>query len=101
MLSEKRGSGSIRRPAFSFSLRFWPDGPDGDDASGPRYSLAAAVLRMHAERMNLGKRERRLAEHFTSAHPAIPVAEVVAQPEDVHDLDGLRVIGTSLSQQNP
>jgi anion-transporting ArsA/GET3 family ATPase len=78
-----------------------PDGPDGDDASGPRYSLAAAVLRMHAERMNLGKRERRLAEHFTSAHPAIPVAEVVAQPEDVHDLDGLRVIGTSLSQQNP
>jgi len=56
---------------------------------------------MHAERMNLSKRERRLAEHFTSAHPAIPVAEVVAQPEDVHDLDGLRVIGTILSQQNP
>ena len=47
------------------------------------------------------ERERRLAEHFTSAHPAIPVAEVVAQPEDVHDLDGLRVIGTSLSQQSP
>jgi anion-transporting ArsA/GET3 family ATPase len=78
-----------------------PDGPDGGNGSGPRYGLAVAVLRMHAERMNLGKRERRLAEHFTSAHPAIPVAEVVAQPEDVHDLDGLRVIGTILSQQNP
>ncbi len=77
------------------------DRPDGPDESGPRYDLAAAVLRMHAERMNLGKRERRLAEHFTSAHPAIPVAEVVAQPEDVHDLDGLRVIGTILSQQSP
>ena len=76
-----------------------PDLRDGPDGSGPRYDLAAAVLRMHAERMNLGKRERRLAEHFTSAHPAIPVAEVVAQPEDVHDLDGLRVIGTILSQQ--
>jgi hypothetical protein len=75
------------------------DRPDG--GSGPRYDLVAAVLRMHAERMNLGKRERRLAEHFTSAHPAIPVAEVVAQPEDVHDLDGLRVIGTILSQQSP
>jgi len=74
---------------------------DQGDGSGPRYDLAAAVLRMHAERMNLGKRERRLAEHFTSAHPAIPVAEVVAQPEDVHDLDGLRVIGTILSQQSP
>ena len=78
-----------------------PDLHDGPDGSGPRYDLAAAVLRMHAERMNLGKRERRLAEHFTSAHPAIPVAEVVAQPEDVHDLDGLRVIGTILSQQSP
>jgi anion-transporting ArsA/GET3 family ATPase len=78
-----------------------PDLRDDPDGSGPRYDLAAAVLRMHAERMNLGKRERRLAEHFTSAHPAIPVAEVVAQPEDVHDLDGLRVIGTILSQQSP
>ena len=56
---------------------------------------------MHAERMHLGKRERRLAEHFTSAHPAIPVAEVGAQPEDVHDLDGLRVIGATLSGQAP
>ena len=55
---------------------------------------------MHAERMSLSKRERRLAEHFTSAHPAIPVAEVIAQPEDVHDLDGLRVIGTMLSRQD-
>jgi len=78
-----------------------PDLRDGPDGSGPRYDLAAAVLRMHAERMNLGKRERRLAEHFTSAHPAIPVTEIVAQPEDVHDLDGLRVIGTVLAEQSP
>src|SRR6202035_4730271 len=28
-------------------------------------------------------------------------ADVVAQPEDVPDLDGLRVIGTILSQQSP
>ena len=51
--------------------------------------------------MNLGRRERRLAEHFTSAHPAIPVTEIVAQPEDVHDLDGLRVIGKVLAQPGP
>ena len=63
-------------------------------------SIAVAALRMHAERMHLSKRERRLAEHFTSAHPAIPVAEVIAQPEDVHDLDGLRVVGTILSRQD-
>jgi hypothetical protein len=51
--------------------------------------------------MNLSKRERRLAEHFTSAHPAIPVAEVVAQPEDIHDLDGLRTVGLILARQAP
>ncbi len=78
------------------------DQPNGEDGTGPhRYAIAAAALRMHAERMQLGKRERRLAEHFTSAHPAIPVAEVGAQPEDVHDLDGLRVIAATLSGQAP
>jgi anion-transporting ArsA/GET3 family ATPase len=78
------------------------DRPNGEPGPGPqRYAIAAAALRMHAERMQLGKRERRLAEHFTSAHPDIPVAEVGAQPEDVHDLDGLRVIGAVLSGQAP
>src|SRR5215472_15823931 len=75
------------------------DKPNGSGSDAPRYSIAVAALRMHAEPMHLSKRERRLAEHFTSAHPAIPVAEVIAQPEDVHDLDGLRVIGTILSRQ--
>jgi len=74
--------------------------PNGPGDSPPDYSIAAAALRMHAERMHLSKREARLAGHFTSAHPAIPVVEVVAQPEDVHDLDGLRVIGTLLSRQD-
>ena len=75
------------------------DRTNGADPDTPRYAIAVAALRMHAERMHLSKRERRLAEHFTSAHPAIPVAEVIAQPEDVHDLAGLRVVGTILSQQ--
>ncbi len=34
-----------------------------------------------------------MAEHFTAAHPNVPVAEIPAQAEDVHDLDGLRGIG--------
>jgi anion-transporting ArsA/GET3 family ATPase len=75
------------------------DRTNGAESPAPRHSIAVAALRMHAERMHLSKRERRLAEHFTSAHPAIPVAEVIAQPEDVHDLAGLRVVGTILSQQ--
>jgi anion-transporting ArsA/GET3 family ATPase len=73
--------------------------PDG--AAGPtsgRYQLAEAALRLHAERMQLAMRERRLAEHFIAAHPAVPIAEVPARPEDVHDLDGLREIGVSLAE---
>jgi anion-transporting ArsA/GET3 family ATPase len=59
------------------------------------HSLAIAALRLHAERMQLAAAERRLAAGFTAAHPLIPVAEVPAQAEDVHDLDGLRAIGES------
>ena len=55
--------------------------------------MTAAALRLHAERMNLGERERRVAGSFMSAHPAVPVVEVPALPEDVHDLAGLRRVG--------
>ncbi|HET7246131.1 MAG TPA: ArsA family ATPase, partial [Streptosporangiaceae bacterium] len=66
-------------------------------ADATRYPLAVAALRLHAERMQLVAAERRLSQRFTAAHPAVPVARVIAQPEDVHDLAGLRVIGESLS----
>jgi anion-transporting ArsA/GET3 family ATPase len=70
----------------------------GATAASARYPLASTALRLHAERMQLGERERRLEEHFTAAHPVIPVVEVPAQPEDVHDLDGLRAIGVELAR---
>jgi anion-transporting ArsA/GET3 family ATPase len=66
-----------------------------EDADGD--ALTARLLRLHADRMQVIARERRLRERFTSAHPQIPVAEVAAQPGDVHDLDGLRTVGTSLA----
>jgi anion-transporting ArsA/GET3 family ATPase len=79
------------------------NGAAGADPAGadepPRYALAAGVLRLHAERMQLAARERRVAEHFTAAHPTVPVTEVAAQPEDVHDLEGLRTIGSSLANE--
>ncbi len=68
---------------------------------GSRHPLTVAVLRLHAERMQLQAREQRLARNFTSAHPAVPVAEIPAQPEDVHDLDGLRVVGDCLADTGP
>ena len=65
--------------------------------AGGGHELAAAVLRLHADRMALSARERRLQERFSSAHPGVPVVEVAAQPGDVHDLDGLRAVGADLA----
>ena len=47
--------------------------------------------------MLLRTREGRLAEAFVAAHPSVPVTEIPARPEDVHDLEGLREIGLSLA----
>jgi len=69
----------------------------GESESPPGYPAAAAALRLHAERMNLGTRERRVAGSFMSAHPAVPVIEIPALPEDVHDLDGLRRVGEAFA----
>jgi anion-transporting ArsA/GET3 family ATPase len=57
------------------------------------YPLAVGALRLHADRMQQAAGQRRVAEHFTAAHPHVPVTEVPAQPDDIHDLDGLRRIG--------
>ncbi len=59
--------------------------------------MVAAVLRLHADRVSLAARERRLQDRFTAAHPAVPVVEVNALPGDVHDLAGLRTVGDFLA----
>ena len=67
------------------------------EADGPGAELAAAALRVHAERMQLATREQHLADRFTSAHPEVAVRTVPATAGDVHDLDGLRVMGGELT----
>ncbi|WP_433276982.1 ArsA family ATPase [Pseudonocardia xinjiangensis] len=69
-----------------------------DVADGLRGApLAAAVLRLHADRVDLAEREERLLSRFTSAHPAVAVTKVPVVAGDVSDLDGLREIGTRLA----
>ena len=60
--------------------------------------LTEGLLRVHADRMRRRERERGLTHRFTGAHPAVPMVEVPARAEDVHDLDGLREIGASLAK---
>jgi anion-transporting ArsA/GET3 family ATPase len=64
------------------------------------HPLAVAALRVHAERMQQVSAQQRLAKHFTAAHPVVPVAEIPAQAQDVHDLDGLRAIGQAFASQH-
>jgi len=68
-----------------------------DADNGESTSLGITALRLHAERMHQAESERRLARRFTAAHPLVPMAQVPAQPDDVHDLIGLRVIGASFA----
>ena len=87
------------------------DHPDGktdlggaESAPGPTDGadlLAAGLLRLHAERMQVVARERRTRERFVSVHPEVPMVDVTALPGDVHDLEGLRAIGLRLGGGEP
>jgi anion-transporting ArsA/GET3 family ATPase len=57
----------------------------------------AGLLLLHAERMQIIARERRLIRRFTSSHPGVLIGEITAQPGDIHDLAGLRTIGQILT----
>jgi anion-transporting ArsA/GET3 family ATPase len=70
---------------------------DADGAEDPHREIAAGLLRLHADRMNLIAREQRLSGRFSGAHPGVAVGEVQALPGDVHDLAALRTIGADLA----
>jgi anion-transporting ArsA/GET3 family ATPase len=63
--------------------------------------LAAAVLRLHADRVALAGRERRLLARFCRAHPTVAVVAVPALAADVHDLPALHQIGRLLAEPQP
>ncbi|MDA3624874.1 ArsA family ATPase [Saccharopolyspora sp. WRP15-2] len=64
------------------------------DGSAP---MASAALRVHADRVAIAEREKRLLARFTRAHPDVALVGVPALPSDVHDLAGLREIGRRLA----
>jgi anion-transporting ArsA/GET3 family ATPase len=67
--------------------------------SSPTAPLTAGLLRLHADRERLVEREAVLRDRFAAAHPSVPTAVVPALAGDVHDLEGLRVIGDLLATQ--
>ena len=67
--------------------------------SGEDHGLAAGLLRLHADRVRIVEREKRLTGRFATSHPDVPTAVLPALSTDVHDLDGLRRIGELLAAQ--
>jgi anion-transporting ArsA/GET3 family ATPase len=59
--------------------------------------VTTALLRLHADRMRQVTGERKRADRFRRGHRGIPITEVPALADDVHDLDGLRHIGALLA----
>jgi len=64
-------------------------------------SLAAAVLRIHADRAVTAKREIRLLSRFTAANPHVPIVGVPSLPFDVSDLEALRAIADQITGELP
>lgn len=87
----------VHRPAVDglSAARAATAAEDLDEAGG--HPLTAGLLRLHADRMLRFERNAALTARFTSAHPAVAVAEVPARPVDVHDIAGLRDVGHALA----
>ena len=59
--------------------------------------LTEGLLRLHANLAQTAERQEGLARRFTAGHPGIPVVEVPAAAQDIHDLEGLREVGQALT----
>ncbi len=62
----------------------------------PSARLGLAALRVHAEIAAAAEHDARMTKRFSAAHPTVPLVAVPALPADVHDLAGLRAIGSLL-----
>jgi anion-transporting ArsA/GET3 family ATPase len=69
------------------------------DAAGSS-PVTADALRIHAALTTRVARETSVTAGFTKEHPQVPVIRIAAQPADVHDIDGLRDIGTTFLNES-
>lgn len=67
----------------------------------PTAALTEGLLRIHADVAESAERHHAQTTRFVAGHPGIPVTEVPASAQDIHDLAGLREIGTALADPQP
>jgi anion-transporting ArsA/GET3 family ATPase len=73
--------------------------PSASPTASQTAGLTAGLLRLHADRSRIVARETRLRARFSMAHPDVPTAVVPALSTDVHDLEGLRLVGDLVSRR--
>ncbi len=80
------GRGPPRRPSSSRT------------ATTPgRTTPTPALLRLHAALAEVATRHEGRVSRFVASHPGVPVSTVPAGATDIHDLDGLREVGSALA----
>ena len=62
-----------------------------------RTAITQGLLRLHAVQAEIAARHQALAKRFIAGHPDIPMVEVPAAAQDIHDLAGLRAVGEALA----
>ena len=68
-----------------------------DGSGSSTAALTEGLLRVHGELAETAERHHAQTTRFVSGHPGIPVTEVPAAAQDIHDLEGLRDIGDALA----
>lgn len=87
-------SGLSAEGAVAALERIEEQGRNASDSAAS--DLAQAALRVHAESVAAASHDRSMIARFAAAHPDVPQRSIPALPTDVHDLDGLRAVGSSL-----
>ena len=74
-------------------------GSTGASSTGvsERTAITQGLLRLHAVQAEIAARHQALAKRFIAGHPDIPMVEVPAAAQDIHDLAGLRAVGEALA----
>ncbi|MDF2144749.1 ArsA family ATPase [Knoellia sp. p5-6-4] len=67
------------------------------DRTSQSVALTEGLLRLHANLAETAERQEALVRRFVAGHPGIPVVEVPAAAQDIHDLEGLREVGRALT----
>ena len=88
--TERRGSTPAKRFAAAGRLRA--------ERPSPTAGLTASLLELHARAMTIAVRHARAVERFVAVHDDVDLALVPTEATDVHDLEGLRLIGDRLGR---